>query len=148
MSFSFEKYGVQKHAVFALQCPKCSKLFYPGVMVCDFCHTCRDPLSLTFLEWGKVPLEGLCTLLSWTRVYALPEGFVRKYIDFCIVEFPNGLRASGQLSADVENPEIGMQLISRVDVVKEQVGKDHYGFIFEALEKEDEDAVSHYYYTQ
>ena len=139
LSFSFERYGAQKRKIFALQCPKCGKLFYPGVMVCDFCHTCRNPLSLTDVEWEQVALEGPCTLLSWTRVYTLPEGFVRKHVDFCIVEFPNGLRASGQLEA--ENPEIGMQLMTRVDVVREQVNKDHYGFIFESPKSGEEGEV-------
>ncbi len=128
MNFNFSKYGPKKHEVFAYKCPGCGKLYYPAVMVCDQCHTRRDPSNYFFKDWEKIPLEGDCTLLTWTRVYALPEGYMKKYQDFGIVEFANGLRASGQL--DVATPEIGMKLKSSVGVVKERVGKDNYGFIF------------------
>ena len=129
MNFNFSKYGVKKHEVCATKCPKCGKLFYPAVMVCDVCHARRDPSGYFMPDWEKVPLEGECTLLTWTRVYALPEGFMKKYLDFGIVEFANGLRASGQIEADAL-PETGMKLVSTVGVVKEKVGKDFYGFIF------------------
>jgi uncharacterized OB-fold protein len=128
MNFNFSKYGPKKHAVSAYTCPGCGKLYYPAVMICDQCHTRRDPSNHFFADWDKIPLEGECTLLTWTRVYALPEGFMKKYLDFGIVEFPNGLRASGQLSVD--EPKIGMKLTSSIGIVKERVGKDHYGFIF------------------
>jgi uncharacterized OB-fold protein len=120
----------QDHA-FALQCPTCGKLFYPSVLICDVCHTRRDPRSHVS-AWKEEPLEGYCTLLSWTRVYALPEGYATPYLDFCIVEFPNGLRACGQLEAD--KPELGMQLEGYIAVVSKRLGAVDYGFIFASPE--------------
>jgi uncharacterized protein len=147
MSFELH-YGEPDHHVYAVICPKCGKRFYPSVLICDECHTRRNPFSPgasspantvnpansansvsdAFPQWEREILEGPCTLLSWTRVFALPEGFTVKSLDFCIVEFPNKLRASGRLEA--ENPEIGMPLVAHVDVVNEKVNMDHYGFIF------------------
>ncbi|MDR2735201.1 MAG: DNA-binding protein [Spirochaetota bacterium] len=130
-AINFEHYGEPEHHVYALICPKCGKRFYPSVLICDVCHTRRNPFASAGNappEWEKEILEGPCTLLSWTRVFALPEGFTVKSLDFCIVEFPNKLRASGRLEA--ENPEIGMPLIAHVEIVNEKVNMDHYGFIF------------------
>jgi len=142
MSFEFDKhYGEQDHHIYAMICPKCGKRFYPSVLICDACHTRRDPFAApnaadtandAFPQWGQEVLEGPCTLLSWTRVYALPEGFTVKSLDFCIVEFPNKLRASGRLEA--ENPEAGMPLVAHVAIVNEKVNMDHYGFIFSRAE--------------
>jgi uncharacterized OB-fold protein len=82
-----------------------------------------------FPSWDRVALGGRCTLLTWTRVYNLPEGFEDRYLLFGIVEFENGLRASGRLL--VENPKTGMELVSKVGVVREKVGEDVYGFMFD-----------------
>ena len=41
------------------------------------------------------------------------------------------LAVSGQL--EVENPNIGMKLISKVGVVKEGIERDYYGFIFKEI---------------
>jgi len=120
--------GTQGLSVFALQCPNCGKLFYPSVLICGSCHARRDPLGGSVPEWKRVSLEEPSTLLSWTRVYALPDGFMLPYLDFCIVEFPNGLRASGRLRA--ENPDFGMRLTSRVEAFEERKGAGHYGFVF------------------
>ncbi len=77
-------------------------------------------------------MGGQCTLLTWTRVYNLPEGFDVKYLLFGIVEFENGLRASGRLMVD--EPETGMELDTKVGVIKEIVGEDIHGFMFHAPE--------------
>jgi uncharacterized OB-fold protein len=126
-------YGPQEHHVYAMICPACGKRFYPSVMICDACHTRRNPLHAThpdprFPAWEEEILEGTCTLLTWTQVFALPEGFDRTSLDFCIVDFPNKLRASGRLN--VENPEIGMRLVAHVDIVNQKANTNNYGFIF------------------
>ena len=85
-------------------CPKCGAL-YLGPMVCKACRTRRDPAVTVFPDFDKVPLGGPCKLLTWMRIYALPDGIDRPSSAFGIVEFPNGLRALGQLMVD--NPEPG-----------------------------------------
>jgi hypothetical protein len=121
-------YGKKTPEEFAYKCPSCGKLFYPAPMVCDECNERRDPAGVEFKEWEKVSLGGPCTLLGWTKLYALPEGFDKKYLLFGIVEFENGLRASGRLL--VEEPETNMKLFAKVDIIKEDVGQEITGFHF------------------
>jgi uncharacterized OB-fold protein len=78
--------------------------------------------------WETFDLEGSCSLLTWTRVWNLPEGFNKKYLMFGMVEFENGLRASGRL--EVENPEIGMKLTASVIESDERPGKPVKVFVF------------------
>jgi uncharacterized OB-fold protein len=124
----FEKYRPRKPAVYAYKCPGCGTLHYPAPMICSHCSERRDPSGVFFSAWERVPLEGKCRLLTWTRVYNLPEGFDQRYLLFGMVEFPGGLRASGRLM--VEEPRIGMQLVARPGVVREAVGRDLYGLMF------------------
>ena len=56
-------------------------------------------------------MGGPCRLLSWTRIYALPEGIDRPSLAFGIVEFDNGLRAAGQLM--VADPKSGARLVAK-----------------------------------
>ena len=125
----FTVYKLAEKEVFAYKCPQCGTLYYPVPMICRKCHNRRDPSGVLFDTWDKVPLGGLRgKLLTWTRLYALPAGFSERYLHFGIVELENGLRASGRLA--VENPEIGMDLVARVGLVREKVGRDVYGFMF------------------
>jgi hypothetical protein len=73
-------------------------------MICAKCSSRRDPV--TGKHWETFPLEGAVKLLSWTRVWNLPDGYNVKFLLFGIVEFENGLRASGRIG--VAEPTIGM----------------------------------------
>ncbi len=103
----------------AYKCTTCGELHHPKHYICKKCGN---------REFAEVPLSGEVTLLTYTKVYNLPEGYMKPYIGFGIVKFTNGLVVSGQL--EVENPQIGMKLNATVGVVKEGIGKDYYGFIF------------------
>jgi hypothetical protein len=111
--------------VYAWRCPKCGALYHPAPRVCKACRNRRDPSQVVFPDFDKVPLEGPCKLLTWTRIYALPEGIDRPSVAFGIVEFDNGLRALGQLM--VEEPGTGKRLVARPGFVRELVGRDFYG---------------------
>jgi len=124
----FSAYGVRTPEVFAVKCPSCGKLHYPAPMICSGCGERRDPSGIIFKDWETVSLSGECTLLAWTRVYALPDGLDMQYLLFGIVEFPNGLRASGRL--EVGQPETGMKLTARVETMDNSKGKEFDGFIF------------------
>jgi len=128
----FSMYGKKKPEVFAYKCPSCGKMYYPAPMVCDECSERRDPAGVEYKSWEKVSLGGPCTLLAWTKLYALPEGFEKKYLLFGVVEFENGLRASGRLL--VEEPETNMKLDASVDILKEDVGQEIYGLQFAAAQ--------------
>jgi uncharacterized protein len=105
--------------MYTYKCTACGELHHPKHYVCKSCEN---------REFEKVPLAGEVTLVTYTKVYNLPEGYMKPYIGFGIAKFANGLVVSGQL--EVENPEIGMKLMATVGVVKEGIGKDYYGFIF------------------
>ena len=125
----FTVYNPVEKEVYAYKCPKCGTLYYPVPMICRKCHNRRDPSGMLFDTWDRVPLGGLRgKLLTWTRLYALPTGFFERYLHFGIVELENGLRASGRLL--VEDPEIGMELVAKVGLIREKVGRDVYGFMF------------------
>lgn len=128
----FSMYGKKKPEVFAYKCPSCGALYYPAPMVCSECHERRDPSGVEHSKWEQVSLGGPCTLLAWTRLYALPEGFDKKYLLFGVVEFENGLRASGRLLVD--QPETNMKLFAKVDILKEDIGQEVHGFHFVTAE--------------
>jgi uncharacterized OB-fold protein len=109
-----------EHKMYAYKCVECGQLCHPAHFICRKCGS---------RHFEEVPLEGEATLLTYTRVYALPEGYMKPWQSFAIVEFPNGLRVSGQMGT--EELEIGMTVKATVGVVKEGTGIDHYGFIFE-----------------
>ena len=107
--------------LYAYKCNKCGKLHHPHYIVC------QNP-ACESREFTPEVLEGKCKLLTWTRVYNLPEGYMKPWLNFGIVQFENGVTAMGQIGFDdIVN---GMELVSTVDVVKEGVGQDQYGFVF------------------
>lgn len=105
----------------AYRCTKCGELHHPRHLVCRVCGN---------TEFTEELLEGKATVLTWTKVYNLPEGYMRPYLCFAIVRFEEtGLIVSVQI--DDEKPFIGEEVTSAVGVVKEGVGTDYYGFIVE-----------------
>jgi uncharacterized OB-fold protein len=96
-------------------------------MICAKCSSRRDPV--TGKRWETFPLEGPVKLLSWTRVWNLPDGYNVKFLLFGIVEFENGLRVAGRIG--VAEPTIGMTLASRVEESDERPGKPVNIFVFE-----------------
>lgn len=124
---NFNKYRPPKPVVYGRKCPECGTVDYPAPMLCKHCGARRDPSGVEHSSWEKVPLGGKCKLLTWTKLYALPEGFSDRYLLFGIVEFESGLRASARLL--VEDPKFGMSLVAEAGLVREKVGKDAYGFL-------------------
>lgn len=121
---------MEEMKMYAYKCKKCGKLHHPRYIVC------QNP-DCDGREFEEVPLEGKCKLLTWTRVYNLPEGYMVPWLNFGIVEFPNGVRATGQIGFD-DGIETGMELVATVGQVKEKVIKyketvvePQYGFIFQ-----------------
>lgn len=108
--------------MYAYKCTQCGELHHPKHYVCRKCG-CR--------EFEEVVLEGEGTLLTWTKVYNLPEGYMKPYLSFGIVKFDNGLVVSGQV--DGENLQTGMRVKSSVGIIKEGVGRDYYGLIFKPI---------------
>ncbi len=122
----FSMYDQKEPKIEAYKCQKCGAIYYPAPMVCGECDARRDPV--TGKGWETFALEGPCTLLTWTRLWNLPEGYSKKNMLFGIVEFENGLRASGQL--EVADPKTGMSLHSTVVESDERPGKPVHVFVF------------------
>jgi uncharacterized OB-fold protein len=123
----FSAYDVQTPEILGCRCSKCGSIYYPAPMICAKCSSRRDPV--TGKHWETFPLEGPVKLLSWTRVWNLPDGYNVKFLLFGIVEFENGLRAAGRIG--VAEPTIGMTLNSRVEESDERPGKPVNIFVFE-----------------
>jgi|SRR5664280_1463778 uncharacterized OB-fold protein len=124
----FSIYDKQAPEIYAYKCNDCGTSYYPVPMLCKKCSGRRDPSGIVYKDWEKFSLDGPCKLLTWTRVWALPEGYDRPYLLFGIVEFPNGLRASGRL--EVENPGSGMNLVAGVEESSERPGAPVNVFVF------------------
>jgi len=124
----FSMYDAQEPEILAVKCPNCGKLDYPAPMICKGCGARRDPSGIKAPEWETESLGGPCKVLTWTRVYNLPEGYAKPFLMFAIVEFENGLRASGQL--EVDKPEIGMTVQAHVEVSDERPGPEVNIFVF------------------
>jgi uncharacterized OB-fold protein len=122
----FSMYDVVAPKISAHKCDACGAVYYPAPMVCGKCNARRDPV--TGRGWSTFDLEGPCTLLTWTRVWNLPEGYTKKFLQFGIVQFENGLRASGRV--EVENPKSGMKLTATVEESDERPGKPVKIFVF------------------
>ena len=123
----FSAYDVKTPEILGYRCAKCGSIYYPAPMICAKCSSRRDPV--TGKHWETFPLEGPAKLLSWTRVWNLPDGYNVKFLLFGIVEFENGLRAAGRVG--VAEPTGGMSLNSRVEESDERPGKPVNIFVFE-----------------
>ena len=106
--------------VYAAKCKKCGKLSYPSHFYCPACGA---------TEFDPVAVEGQGTLLTWTRVYALPLDYAQLYVALGIVEMDQGIRATGQLQVD--EPVTGMRVRASVGKVREIDGKDTNGLVFQ-----------------
>ena len=107
----------------AYRCRRCGATDHPKPLVCAACGG---------RAFDEVPLEGMVTLLTYTRVYNLPEGIDKPYLDFGIVEFENGVRVTGRLEVRGE-ARIGMKLKAETGVVRLLPDGPREGFIFKEL---------------
>ena len=109
--------------MYAYRCDRCGELHHPRHFVCRKCGG---------TEFTEEVLSGKAKVLTWTKVYNLPEGYMLPYLCFAIVQFEeSGLIVSVQV--DDEKPYIDQEVNSAVAIVKEAIGKDYYGFVVEPV---------------
>ena len=96
----------------AAKCKNCGKLSYPTHFYCPKCGKTR---------FEAVPIAGAGTLLTWTRVYALPLDYAELFITLGIVEMDMGVRATGRL--DIAEPQNGARVHASLGTVREIGGK-------------------------
>ena len=115
--------------MYAYKCTKCGKLHHPHYVVCQNpdCdgrefepRAARRQMQASHLDAGLQPAG---------RLY-------EPWLHFGVVEFENGVRATGQIGFD-DGIESGMELIANVGVVrtrrilyKESIDCEEYGFVF------------------
>jgi len=105
------------------RCKSCYRVMYPKH---DRCLSCRGR------EFEEVELGEEAMLLTYTKVYAIPEGIEMPPLVLGIVEFPGGVRAMGQLATD--DPDIGMKLRPVWGRLRKMGAKEIFGFRFEPVE--------------
>lgn len=108
-------------SVEAAKCQNCGKLSYPTHFYCPSCGGAK---------FEGVPIEGEGTLLTWTRVYALPLDYTDLYITLGMVEMDMGVRATARL--DINEPKIGARVRASVGKVRETDGKDITGLVLQS----------------
>ncbi|HEX6208484.1 MAG TPA: OB-fold domain-containing protein [Actinomycetota bacterium] len=106
-------------SVVAARCEKCGKLSYPTHFSCPSCGG---------TSFESTPVEGGGTLLTWTRVYALPLDYADLFITLGIVEMDSGIRATGRL--EIDEPRTGARVRASVGKVREIGGKTISGLVF------------------
>jgi len=107
------------------RCKSCGRKFYPRH---DRCPYCRG------MEFEEVKAGDTCTLITYTKLYILPEGIEMPPLTLGIVDFGEGVRALGQIMTD--NPRIGMKLKPVWGFLRKVGDKDCYGFKFKPIEEE------------
>ena len=103
----------------AARCRSCDTLSYPTRFYCPRCGGRR---------FTPERLEGEGTLLSWTRLHALPPDFDERHIVLVIVELDQGVRVTGRLFC--EAPQLGQRLRVEIAPVREIDGERVEGLCF------------------
>ncbi|MEM2907821.1 MAG: Zn-ribbon domain-containing OB-fold protein [Candidatus Hadarchaeales archaeon] len=105
------------------KCKSCGRIMYPKH---ERCLSCKGT------DMEEVELGNRCTLVTYTKLYTLPEGIEMPPLTLGIVEFGGGIRAFGQIVTD--EPKIGMKLRPVWGKLRRLGDKDIYGFRFEPVE--------------
>jgi uncharacterized OB-fold protein len=105
-----------------VKCTNCASVYYPKR---DCCPHCRS----TKLEETKMGEFG--TLVTYTKLWAVPKGISQMPLVLGIVQFDNGASVLGQLSA--EEVTIGIRFKPVWAVVRKIQEKEVYGFKFEPV---------------
>jgi uncharacterized OB-fold protein len=106
----------------AAKCQACGKLAYPTHFYCPACGG---------RKFEPVPIEGEGTLLTWTRVYALPLDYADLFITLGMVEMDMGVRATGRV--EIAEPKSGTRVRASLGKVREIGGKEVTGLVFTAV---------------
>lgn len=105
----------------AYQCKACGRIHYPYH---DRCLACKQR------KFDILKPEGDSKLLAYTQIFNLPWGFDVRYLVLGIVEFPNGIKAMGQIKQAIpENLKTGMRLKASWDPIRNVSGEDIYGLV-------------------
>ncbi len=111
---------IKKADTTAYKCKQCGFVMFPKH---ERCLNCKGR------EFDKIAPEGKAKLLTFTIVNELPWGIDERGRVIGIVEFENGIRATGLILA--EHPKLGMKLQASMKLVRVISGIQAYGLTFE-----------------
>jgi len=103
----------------AFKCIRCGKINYPKRPICLNCRG-RD--------FTEVKISGEGKLLTYTHLYAIPEGVEQLPLTLGLIEFEEGIRVIGQI--EDQNVKIGDKLVPVWGFLRKKDGKEIYGFKF------------------
>ena len=106
----------------AYKCLRCGRVSYPRHARCPACG---------HREFEEVEVKGTGRVLTYTKLYAVPRGVDSIPLLLCIVEFEDGVRMTGQLTAEVD---VGAEVRAVWKRLRKVRGRDVYGFAFEPVE--------------
>ena len=106
----------------AYKCKTCGRVMLPRH---DRCLTCKGT------EFDEVELSKVGKLVTYTKLYALPEGIEMPPLTIGIADF-GGVRVLGQVTTD--DPKVGMKLKPVWGKLLKLRGVDIFGFKFEPME--------------
>jgi uncharacterized OB-fold protein len=114
--------------ILGYKCRKCGTVHYPNRTRCKNCgHVEWVGADITY---DPVPLPKDGTLLTFTRLYALPPDFEMVHLTLGIVELTGGQRITGQLR--IADPKIGMKVKGEVEPVRKDEYHKYFGMVFYA----------------
>ena len=105
-----------------VKCTKCNAVYYPKR---DCCPICRG------VELEETDMGDSGELITYTELWAVPKGISQMPLVLGIVQFSNGGRVLGQISA--KEVKVGMRLKPVWAVVRKVQEKEVYGFKFEPI---------------
>ncbi|MFH1453167.1 MAG: hypothetical protein ABIH00_04210 [Armatimonadota bacterium] len=104
---------------YAYKCKNCGKKTYPQRARCLECKG-------TEFEELNMPPKG--KILSFSKVSQLPWGIDERLLTLGVIEFENGIRSMGQITAD--EVSIGDKVTASWEKVRALDGEDIYGWKF------------------
>ena len=105
-----------------LKCKKCGAIAYPKRLLCSSCKG---------RNFEELPLSGEGRVVTFTKLWAIPEGIEQLPLTLAIVEFDGKVRVTGQiLSEEIRTGDRVHPVWGHVRKIK---GKVIEGFRFEPL---------------
>ncbi len=104
------------------KCRKCSTVVYPKRFVCPSCKG---------KDFDEQVLGDQGTVVTYTKLWTIPEGIQQLPLTLAIVEFEGGVRVTGQVLGEVH---VGARVRPVWGHVRRIQGRDVEGFRFDATE--------------
>jgi uncharacterized OB-fold protein len=104
----------------AFKCKNCDTITYPKRLVCPSCKG---------KEFEEYPLPDEGKIMTFTRLWAIPEGVERLPLTLAIVDFDGKVRITGQvLSEDIKTGDRVRPVWGHIRKIR---GREIQGFRFE-----------------